>query len=99
MKKTLLLFAAITLLCFSAEAQTKKDGTPDMRYSANRAAASYTAPSTTTYSTPVYSGSTHTESHEGTYIGQLDKRTHRGGRYVNPSTGRNQYGKHKKVRY
>ena len=97
--KTLFLFAAITLYCFSAKAQTKKDGTLDMRYSANRAAATYSAPSTTIYSAPVYSGSTHTESHKGTYVGQQDTRTHKGGRYVNPSTGRNQYGKHKKVRY
>ncbi len=103
MKKTL-LFAIIALLCYSANAQTKKDGTPDMRYSANKAAYSapvqtYSAPSTSSYSAPVYSGSTHTESHEGTYVGQQDPKTHKGGRYVNPVTGRNQYGKHKKVQY
>jgi hypothetical protein len=45
MKKTLLIFAAMTLLALGVNAQTKKDGTPDMRYKANKQ----------TYSTPSYS--------------------------------------------
>ncbi len=47
MKKTLLFLAVFTLFSISAIAQTKKDGTPDMRYKANRQ--SYSTPS---YSTP-----------------------------------------------
>lgn len=42
MKKTLLILAAMSLFVFGVNAQTKKDGTPDMRYKANKQ----------TYSTP-----------------------------------------------
>lgn len=38
MKKKLLIFAALTFCAFAAKAQTKKDGTPDMRYLANQQA-------------------------------------------------------------
>ena len=38
MKKSLLIFAAMTCFAFASNAQTKKDGTPDMRYSANKQA-------------------------------------------------------------
>ena len=105
MKKTLVLFAAMALLAFTANAQTKKDGTPDMRYSANKEAYGksystpapapaprYSAPSTS--SGPYYGGGTHTESHGGTYQGAAEGSSHKGGTYVNPNTN-NQYGKHK----
>jgi len=36
MKKTLFIFAVISLLALGVNAQTKKDGTPDMRYSSNK---------------------------------------------------------------
>ncbi len=45
MKKTFLTLIVLTLLSISVSAQTKKDGTPDMRYKANKQ----------TYSTPSYS--------------------------------------------
>ncbi len=48
MKKIFLLFSLFTLFSLSAMAQTKKDGTPDMRYKANRQS----------YSTPSYSAPT-----------------------------------------
>ncbi|WP_324673057.1 hypothetical protein [Hymenobacter sp. GOD-10R] len=107
MKKQLLFFVFFCLLSVAANAQTKKDGTPDMRYSANKAAyggysapaATYSMPSSSSYSAPVYSGSTHTESHGGTYVDQQNAQTHKGGKYVNPYTGTNQYGKHKKSLY
>ena len=47
MKKTLCTITVLTLLSLGVTAQTKKDGTPDMRYKANKQ--SYSAPS---YSAP-----------------------------------------------
>ena len=49
MKKTIFLFALLTIFIVSASAQYKKDGTPDMRYNANKQAYgnSYSTPSTT----------------------------------------------------
>lgn len=57
----LLTFLLTLLLAFTTNAQLKKDGTPDMRYKANKQAYgnSYSTPSynysNTTYSTPSYS--------------------------------------------
>lgn len=51
MKKILMISAAITLLALGVSAQTKKDGTPDMRYKANKqtySSPTYSAPKTTT---------------------------------------------------
>ena len=88
------------LFALTSNAQTKKDGTPDMRYSSNKQ-------SSTTYSTPkqsstnsrgsrpVYSGQTHTSSHGGTYVGEQNSQTHKGGTYTNPKSNSN-YGIHKK---
>ena len=45
MKKTLFIITVLTLFSLSVSAQTKKDGTPDMRYKANKQS----------YSTPSYS--------------------------------------------
>ena len=51
MKKLLMISAAIALLALGVNAQTKKDGTPDMRYKANKqtySSPSYSTPKTTT---------------------------------------------------
>lgn len=105
MKKAILLFAAMTLFALNSNAQTKRDGTPDMRYRANKEAygSSYSTPSPSystpapTYSTPsssspYYGGGTHTESHGGTFENGQGS-SHKGGTYSNPATN-NQYGKH-----
>ncbi len=64
MKKLILISFTLILFAFSSNAQTKKDGTPDMRYKANKqtygntySSPSYSTPKTTTstYSTPNYS--------------------------------------------
>ena len=107
MKKTLFIFAAMALLAFTANAQTKKDGTPDMRYNANKEAygssysapapapaPSYSAPAPSTSSGPYYGGGSHTDSHGGTYQGATEGSSHKGGTYSNPNTN-NQYGRHK----
>ena len=54
MRKKILIFSATILLAFGVNAQTKRDGTPDMRYKANKEmyGNSYSTPS---YSTPSYS--------------------------------------------
>lgn len=100
MKNLFLLFAMVVLFALGVNAQTKKDGTPDMRYSSNKQSSSstYSAPTqnSTNYSSsrPVYSGQTHTGSHGGTYQGQQNSQSHKGGTYTNPKSN-NQYGIHK----
>lgn len=54
MKKLFLIFFCFTTICVSA--QLKKDGTPDMRYKANKETYG------NTYSSPAYSPSTYTHS-------------------------------------
>jgi hypothetical protein len=49
MKKTLIIFTILALFTLGVNAQTKKDGTPDMRYNSNKQ--SYG----NSYSTPSYS--------------------------------------------
>lgn len=100
MKKKLFLIIAFIFIGFVSSAQTKKDGTPDMRYSSNKqtySAPSTPAPSNTDYSSsrPVYSGDTHTTSHGGTYTGEQNTQSHKGGTYRNPKSN-DQYGVHKK---
>jgi hypothetical protein len=49
MKKTLFIISVLTLCSLVVSAQTKKDGTPDMRYKANKQSnskTSYSAPKT-----------------------------------------------------
>jgi hypothetical protein len=60
MKKSFLIMAIMALLSLGANAQTKKDGTPDMRYKANKETYgnSYSTPS---YSTPKSSTPTYSE--------------------------------------
>jgi len=99
--KKLLLSVSLILLVLTAYSQTKKDGSPDMRYSSNKGYSSSTYSSTKvnsssyTGSRPVYSGQTHTTSHGGTYLGESNSKTHKGGTYVNSRSG-NHYGIHKK---
>ena len=54
MKKSFLILAVLTLVAFSVNAQTKADGTPDMRYKANKQAYgnTYSTPAPKSYSTP-----------------------------------------------
>ena len=59
MKKTFFILSILALFSLSVSAQTKKDGTPDMRYKANKqtygnsySTPSYSTPKTTT---PTYS--------------------------------------------
>ena len=98
MKKLLFLLALMTLITFSSFAQTKKDGTPDMRYKSNRESSvtTYSTPSSTNRSStrPVYSGQTHSTSHGGTYIHERNSKTHKGSTYINPRSN-NHYGIHK----
>jgi len=49
MKRTFLTLTVLTLLSISVSAQTKKDGTPDMRYKTNKQTYG------NSYSTPSYS--------------------------------------------
>lgn len=97
MKKSLLFLTIMTMFILSANAQTKKDGTPDMRYSSNKqnsstSSSSYSTPNSN-YSRPVYSGQSHTNSHGGSYPGSTNSH-HKNGTYVNPSSSNN-YGIHK----
>jgi hypothetical protein len=48
MKKTIIILTTITFFTLGVNAQTKKDGTPDMRYKANKETYgnSYSTPST-----------------------------------------------------
>ena len=104
MKKKLLILTAFFLSVIGANAQTKKNGAPDMRYKANKETYSNTyspprqtttpaIPSQTTTIRPVYDGQTHTESHGGTYPGSVNSH-HKDGHYLSP-TYNHVYGIHK----
>ncbi len=111
MKKLVFILTAFTLFAFTAKAQTKKDGTPDMRYKSNKEAygSPYTAPTysspTPTTSTSDYSTPTTTSSRP-IYSGQTHTESH-GGTYVGSTNSHhkdgtyvnprsnNQYGIHK----
>lgn len=95
MKKVFFLLTILTLSVIGLNAQTKKDGTPDMRYNANKQTYSTPAPSTrTSTARPIYSEPTHTTSHGGTYPGSTNSH-HKNGTYANPNSN-NRYGVHKK---
>ncbi|NDA63131.1 MAG: hypothetical protein EBX50_13990 [Chitinophagia bacterium] len=93
MKKVFIVITCF-FISFSVIAQTKKNGTPDMRYKSNKQ--TYSNSSSSSYSTlrPIYSGQTHTTSHGGSYPGSVNSH-HKGGHYINP-TSNNNYGIHKK---
>lgn len=94
MKKAFFILTILTLSVIGLNAQTKKNGTPDMRYKANKQTYSTPTSSTTTTSRPKYSEPTHTSSHGGTYPGSTNSH-HKNGTYKNPSSN-NRYGAHKK---
>jgi hypothetical protein len=73
MKKKNIILTTITFFTLGVNAQTKKDGTPDMRYKANKetygnsySTPSYSIPSysSPSYSTPSYSQPKHERNYE-----------------------------------
>ncbi|MEO9210445.1 MAG: hypothetical protein ABI208_05070 [Ginsengibacter sp.] len=84
MKKLFFVITAIFLFALVTNAQTKKDGTPDMRYKANKETYNntYSSPSQQTIMLarqskqrtiqPVYQGQTHKVSHGGSYPGRVN---------------------------
>lgn len=105
MKNKLFSLTAIFLFALGANAQTKKDGTPDMRFKENKQTYSdtYSAPAQqtttqtiplqTTTTRPIYDGQQHTYSHDGSYPESVNSH-HKGGHYINPRSNNN-YGIHK----
>ena len=105
MKKLFSVITVIFLFVFVANAQTKKNGMPDMRYKANKETYNNTYSSPTLQTTtsnkpsqagtirPVYDGQTHTESHGGSYPGSINSH-HKNGHYLSP-TYKHVYGIHK----
>lgn len=101
----LFLLTTIILFVLGVNAQTKKNGAPDMRYKANKETYgnSYSIPSQrtttqtlplqTTTARPIYDGQTHTESHGGSYPGSINSH-HKDGHYLSPNYN-NVYGIHK----
>ncbi len=93
MKKAFVSLVFLLIVSLSIQAQTKKDGTPDMRYSANKAAsgissstlASSTQTNLTNVIRPVYSGQKHTKTHGGFYLGSTNVH-HKNGHYVSPTS-------------
>lgn len=92
MKKLLFTFAVMVSFTSFVNAQTKKDGTPDMRYKANKemyGTPSYSTPSysTPSYSTPSYSAPSSTPQRNYENGGQLkiqDGYLKSNGTYVQP---------------
>jgi hypothetical protein len=78
MKKVIFTIAVALFCVLGVNAQTKKDGTPDMRYKANKETYSNSS-STTSYSTP---SSTRTEYATPSYSAPKQERTYdNGGQY------------------
>ena len=73
MKKSFLIMAIMAMFSIGANSQTKKDGTPDMRYKANKETYgnSYSTPS---YSTPKTTNPTFTET-------KIERNYSNGGQY------------------
>ncbi len=105
MKKVFSLLPLFFLFVLATNAQTKKNGMPDMRYKENKETYSNTystpssqkrIPSTFTQTKtvrPVYDGQTHTVSHEGSYPGSVNSH-HKDGHYLSPNYT-HVYGIHK----
>ena len=100
MKKVFSILPFVFLFVLAANAQTKKNGMPDMRYKSNKEIYSTNSTTTTrrtttsTYSPrPVYDGQTHTQSHGGSYPGSVNSH-HKGGHYLSPKST-HVYGIHK----
>jgi hypothetical protein len=82
MNKTFLFATMLTGFFFSANAQFKKDGTPDMRFSANKQTYG------SSYSAPTYNTNTNTEvRYQNAYI--KDNGTIVGGHYKTESNNTN----------
>ena len=86
MKRTILFLAFFASFVLSANAQTKKDGTPDMRYNSNKSiyGSSYSTP-TPTYSTESRYQSGYTRDN-GTYVQPTYKTNPNGTNLDNYST-------------
>jgi len=94
MKKILLTIATITLLSTYSFAQTKKDGTPDMRYKANKEIYGNVSPSprntspktsTPSSSTPIYTQPTQERNYNnGGQIKSQKGYFKKNGTYVEP---------------
>ena len=84
--KKLFAIVALTLISVGVNAQLKKDGTPDMRYKANKETygSSYTRPSTPTYSTPSYEQPKQKSYENGGRIKVQDGYMKSNGTYVAP---------------
>ncbi len=68
MRTTLLLLAAMFCITLGSNAQTKKDGTPDMRYKANKEIyGTSNTSSPTIYTTPTITTPIYTAPKEKTY--------------------------------
>ena len=94
--KNIIFILTIFLFGLRANAQTRKDGTPDLRFKTNKQTYSntYFASRQRTRSVrPIYSGQTHTTSHGGAYPGSVNSH-HKGGHYLSPAYSKN-YGIHK----
>ncbi len=99
MKKVFFILTILSFFVIGLNAQTKKDGTPDMRYKANKQAystpstttttPSYSAPTTTT-TTPSYSAPTTTTSRP-VYSGSTHTTSH-GGTYPGSTNSHHKNG-------
>lgn len=88
--KKIIAALAVALFCFNVTAQTKKDGSPDMRYKANKEAygSSYSnssSSSRSTYTTPSYSQPKQERNYEnGGSVRMQNGYTKSNGTYVAP---------------
>ena len=88
--KKIISILAIALFTINATAQTKKDGTPDMRYKANKevyggSSNSSSSSSRSTYSTPSYSQPKQDRNYEnGGSVRMQNGYTKSNGTYVAP---------------
>ncbi len=104
MEKKFIILTVLFFFVLRTNAQTKKNGTPAMRYKSNKGNYSntyftqspqptQTIPLPTTTKRPFYDGQTHTESHGGSYPGSINSH-HKDGHYLSPKYN-NVYGIHK----
>ncbi len=78
--KQIILTTLFTVSCFALNAQTKKDGTPDMRYKANQ----QTYQSTPSYTTPSNSTTNNNNYNNGGQLKVQSGYTKSNGTYVQP---------------
>ncbi len=92
MKKTIFILSLLAGIVFNANAQYKKDGTPDMRYSANKQSYSTYTPSTSSSSVRYQSGyvkdnGTYVQSHVKTNVNSTNLDNFSTTSNLNPYTG------------